>query len=160
MSGESELIFTVPSSTTITAGSVFAYEDDMDLTGTPWSLASGTFSLTGNPGDQLIVYQGTLDEPTPIFAFDSTGGWETDCSAVTDSYTSVVPDGLVDGISAVSFDHSDSFWYRPWYARSATLPTLKEWMVNRSRFKTTSTSATRLAEYQPPLEGFTILDGP
>lgn len=159
MSGESELIFTVPSSTTITAGSVFAYEDDMDLTGTPWSLASGTFSLTGNPGDQLIVYQGTLDEPTPIFAFDSTGGWETDCSAVTDSYTSVVPDGLVDGISAVSFDHSDSFWYRPWYARSATLPTLKEWMVNRSRFKTTSTSATRLAEYQPPLEGFTILDG-
>ena len=131
----------------------------MDVAGTPWNLASGSFSLTGDPGDQLIVYQGTLNDPTPIFAFDSTGGWETDCSAVTDSYTSVVPGGLVDGVSAVSFAHSDSFWYRPWYARSATLPTLKEWMVNRSRFKTTSTSATRLSNYQPPLEGFTILDG-
>ena len=162
-SGESELIFTAPSD--ISAGSVFEYEAGMNVTGTPWTLASGSFSLTGtagdptgDPGDQLIVYQGTLNEPTPIFAFDSTGGWE-DCSAVTDSRSSAVPDGLVDGVSAVSFAHSDSFWYRPWYARSATLPTLKEWMATRSRFKTTSTSATRLAEYQPPLEGFAILDG-
>ena len=162
-SGESELIFTAPSD--IGAGSVFEYEAGMNVTGTPWTLASGSFSLTGtagdptgDPGDQLIVYQGTLNEPTPIFAFDSTGGWETNCSAVT-QYTSVVPDVLVDGVSAVSFDHSDSFWYRPWYAKSATLPTLKEWMVNRSRFKTTSTSATRLADYQAPLEGFTILNG-
>ena len=157
-SGESELIFTVPSDTTISAGSVFEYEDDMDTTGTPWTLASGSFSLTGDPGDQMIVYQGILSDPTPIFAFDTTGGWE-DCSTVTDSYTSAIPDGLVDGVSAVSFDHSDSFWYRPWYSRSATLATLKEWMVNRSRFKTTSTSATRLADYSPPLDGFTILDG-
>jgi hypothetical protein len=130
----------------------------MDLTGTPWTLASGTFSLTGDPGDQVIVYQGTLSNPTPIFAFDTTGGWE-DCSAVTDSYTSAIPAGLDDGVSAVSFDHSDSFWYRPWYSRSATLATLKEWMANRSRFKTTSTSATRLADYSPPLDGFTILNG-
>lgn len=157
-SPETDLIFTVPSDTAISAGSVFAYEDDMDTTGTPWTLATGTFSLTGDPGDQIIVYQGTLSNPTPIFAFDTNGGWETDCSAVT-SYTSTLPDGLEDGVSAVSFDHSDSFWYRPWYSRSATLATLKEWMVNRSRFKTTSTSATRVADYSPPLDGFTILDG-
>ena len=134
----------------------------MDTTGTPWTLASGSFSLTSTPGDptgdagdQLIVYQGTLSDPTPIFAFDSTEGWETDSSAVIDSRSSCIPDGLVDGVSAVSFDHSDNFWYRPWYSKSATEATLKEWMVNRSRFKTTSNST----DYQSPLEGFTILDG-
>uniref|UniRef100_A0A7S4MX42 Peptidase M14 carboxypeptidase A domain-containing protein n=1 Tax=Odontella aurita TaxID=265563 RepID=A0A7S4MX42_9STRA len=154
-SGETELRFTAQS--TVPAGSVFEYEDNAS-NGPEWDLLSGTFSLTGDPGDQIIVYQGTLESPTPIFAFDTTDGWE-DCSAVTDNYKSALPDGLVDGVSAVTMAHSDSFWYRPWYAKSATLDTLKEWMVDRNRFKTTSITSTRVADFEAPTSGFTIRAG-
>mmetsp|Transcript_11594 Transcript_11594/g.16340 ORF Transcript_11594/g.16340 Transcript_11594/m.16340 type:complete len:704 (-) Transcript_11594:555-2666(-) len=155
-SGESELIFTAQN--TISAGSVFEFHKGITTEGPGqlWNLASGTWSLSNN--DQIYVYQGSLANPSFVFAFDSTGGWET-CGSVNDANKGARPEALVDGVSAVSFDHSDNFWYRPWYARSATLPTLKEWMVNRKRFKTTSLVETRKNEYEAPLSGFTIRSG-
>lgn len=158
-SGESELRWTAQGA--IEAGSVFEF--DVNATsqgqGLEWELLSGDFELTGTDGgDQIIVYQGTLASPTLIFAFDTTDGWE-DCNSVSGSRQSALPAGLEDGVSAVSFAHSDSFWYRPWYAKSAVLETLKEWMVNRNRFKTTSTLSTRQSDYEAPLSGFAIRSG-
>eukprot|EP00339_Tiarina_fusa_P001060 CAMPEP_0117016780 /NCGR_PEP_ID=MMETSP0472-20121206/13198_1 /TAXON_ID=693140 ORGANISM="Tiarina fusus, Strain LIS" /NCGR_SAMPLE_ID=MMETSP0472 /ASSEMBLY_ACC=CAM_ASM_000603 /LENGTH=531 /DNA_ID=CAMNT_0004720967 /DNA_START=91 /DNA_END=1682 /DNA_ORIENTATION=- len=150
-----ESIIRYTASALLPAGSVQSYQESVSQ-GPDWFVVKGSVSWSGT-GDQLIVYQGTHENPTPIFAFDTTGGWE-DCASVDSSVKSAVPTGLVDGVSAVSFDHSDNFWYRPWYSRSATLATMKEWMVNRNRFKTTSASATRLSDYEVP-SSFTILSG-
>jgi len=155
---ESELIFTVPANEIIPAGSVFEFDDVKTAEGSEahlWDLASGSWSLTNS--DQIYVYQGSLNSPSFIFAFDTSGGFES-CGAVSNSNKGAVPDSLVEGVSAVSFEHQDNFWYRPWYARSATLDTLKEWMVDRNRFKYTSVLATRKNDWEVP-PGFTIRSG-
>ncbi len=153
VTGESVIRFTAPEN--LSPGSVQSYKNGDSNPG--WTIVSGSVIISIY-GDQLIVYQGSLENPSLIYAFDNTGGWES-CEEVASNKSrhSALPEGLVDGESAVSFQHSDNFWYRPWYATSGTLTTLKEWMVNRNRFVATSANSRR-EEYQVP-ESFSILEG-
>jgi len=156
-SGESVVRYTA--SAALSPGTVQAFEKDNESTGLEWEIESGTFELSGDNGDQIIVFQGTIDNPTLIFAFDTTESWERcDEVAANQHRHSAIPDGLVDGVSAVSFKHEDTFWYPSWHSTSATLPTLKQWMLNPSRFVATSSSSRRKEEYHVPSH-FTILAG-
>jgi len=154
VTGESVIRYTATE--TLSPGSVRSYENGDANPG--WTIVSGSVIISMY-GDQLIVYQGTLEDPSLVFAFDNTGGWES-CEEVASkkSRNSALPQGLIDGESAVSFAHADNFWYRPWYSTSGTLTTLKQWMVNRSRFIATSTNSRRADEYQVP-QSFSILEG-
>lgn len=154
VSGESVIRYTATE--TLSPGSVRSYQNGNSNPG--WTIVSGSVIISIY-GDQLIVYQGSLEDPRLIYAFDNTGGWEScDQVASKKSRHSALPQGLVDGESAVSFAHADNFWYRPWYATSGTLTTLVEWMVNRDRFVATSTNSRRAEEYQVP-ESFSIFEG-
>ena len=154
VTGESVIQYTAPE--VLPPGSVRSYQNG-ETNDSGWNIVSGSVIISIY-GDQLIVYQGSMGDPHLIYAFDNTGGWES-CETVASkkSRHSALPEGLVDGESAVTFAHSDNFWYRPWYATSGTLTTLKQWMVNRNRFLATSTNSRRADEYRVP-ESFSILE--
>ncbi len=67
-------------------------------------------------GDQIIAYQGTATSPTFIFAIQSNSStWQSDA---TNSQTSALPKGLINGVTAVaagagtgSDDEYDNIWY-------------------------------------------------
>lgn len=81
-----------------------------------------------------MVFQGTVGSPTMLYALDLTGetvnlcihksipnincpfivgGFET-CNDTMDSKTSTVPTGLVEGETAITWNHTDNVFYRPW----------------------------------------------
>jgi hypothetical protein len=151
-SGESVLTYTAPSP--VTKGTVIAFVHGDEVTKPDiWDLDGG-WLLSGTNGDAIIVFQGTVESPTPIYALDLTDGWET-CGDEIGNYESTIPDGLINGATAVSWEHRDNIYYRPWYATSATLETLKEWMTMESRFIRTSSGR---ADYEVPAS-FRALEG-
>ncbi len=84
---EDELFYTAPS--TITKGTTIIIDT---VAGAP------RFSESG---DQLIAFQGSIASPTFVYAlnFEGDGVWQTDA---TNSNTSALPTGLVNGSTAVA----------------------------------------------------------
>lgn len=72
--------------------------------------ANGPPSLSTS-GDQIIAFQGTVDNPTPIYAinFDGQGEWHNDASS---AQTSALPAGLSNGVTAVAVEECDNIIYR------------------------------------------------
>ncbi|MFT4968444.1 MAG: hypothetical protein ACI9O4_000173 [Chitinophagales bacterium] len=66
-------------------------------------------ALSGG-GDQLIAYQGTLGSPTIITALNSEGAGVWQANA-TNTNTSALPSGLVDGVTAVALNEIDNAMY-------------------------------------------------
>ena len=149
--GETVIKYTVPE--TLVPGSVRSFQSGASNPG--WKVVSGgvIFSIYG---DQLIVYQGTVENPRLLYAFDNTGGWES-CDQVATKKTrhSALPTGLVDGETAVSFEHADNFWYRPDSPIAGSLLLLKANLVDPDRFVATSKNSVRVQDYQVPAS-FTI----
>ena len=83
----------------------------------PANLGAGTVvSLTGlgniafaAAGDQILIYQGTPDSPTFVYALNSEGStWQADA---TNTNTSALPAGLTDGQTAVAIPEVDNAVY-------------------------------------------------
>jgi hypothetical protein len=92
---EDELFYTL--SSTIPRGSVVVIDDSG---GAPQFSASG---------DQLIAFQGSVSNPTMIYAVNFEGsGWQSDA---TSSNTSAIPSGLVNVQTAVAVDECDNIAY-------------------------------------------------
>jgi len=108
--GEGIVIWTAPSSGPLAAGTVVGISNDgawAATVGTAEPPASGP-AFSGS-GDQIIAYQGSESNPTFIYALNSEGtGWQADA---TNSNTSALPPGLVDGTSAVALDEIDNAVY-------------------------------------------------
>ena len=102
-SGEGVIAYTAPSNQT--AGTVIIYT----VNSTNFSNVSGSFLLSTS-GDQIIAFQGTFASPTLIYALndDGAGVWQTDA---TNSNTSALPTGLVNGTSAVALNEVDNAYY-------------------------------------------------
>lgn len=100
---EGVLQYTAPSA--LAAGTVIEYTD----TNPDFTADSGSFALSAS-GDQIIAYQGTLTNPTFIYALNSEGSavWQTDA---TSSNTSALPTGLVNGETAVALEEVDNAVY-------------------------------------------------
>jgi hypothetical protein len=103
--------YTAP--TDLPSGTVISY-DTLDAAWTYYTstIMTGSFSLA-TAGDQVIAFQGTDAAPTPIYALnnDTTGGnaWQSDA---TNSNTSALPTGLVNGTSAVGmYPEKDNVGY-------------------------------------------------
>lgn len=93
-SGENTLTWSPPNGG-LPAGSVIVL---------PWN---GDLS---NAGDQVIAYQGSQFNPTILAALNSEGGaaWQ---SNATNTHTSALPPGLVNGFTAVAVAESDNIRY-------------------------------------------------
>lgn len=77
--------------------------------------ASGEFSSAGSfalssSGDQILAYQGEAGAPTFLYALNSEGAgvWQADA---TSSNTSALPQGLVNGATAVALNEIDNAVY-------------------------------------------------
>lgn len=113
-SAEGAWKYTAPS--VLTAGTVIFY-DTLNSAWTPYigTIVTGGgsgFSLSTS-GEQIIAFQGTDAAPTMIYAVnnDTTGGTAWQVTA-TNSNTSALPTGLVDGTSAVGmFPELDNVAY-------------------------------------------------
>src|SRR5690606_11731033 len=64
------------------------------------------FALNDQLGDEIIVYQGSIEEPTFLFAihFANTSGW----SEATDANNSALPAGLTEGVNALILGDLDN----------------------------------------------------
>ncbi len=70
------------------------------------SVSSVSFSSSG---DQILAYQGTVINPTFIYALNSKGtGWQT---TIIDSSASTLPMGLINGTTAVALNEIDNAIY-------------------------------------------------
>ena len=101
-SGEGVLTYTAPSHKT--EGTVIIYSANVtDFT------PSGSFALAV-AGDQIIAYQGTLIAPTLLYALNDEGAgiWQADA---TNSNTSALPSGLINGTTAVALNEIDNAYY-------------------------------------------------
>src|SRR5690606_2426323 len=74
--------------------------------GTASQAADPGFNLAAQDGDQIIVFQGSLDEPTFLYAihFGNSDGWTT----ATDTNTSAIPAGLTNGTNAMDLGNFDN----------------------------------------------------
>lgn len=91
-----------------TLGGVWSDAGDANVGTNPLGLSTG--------GDQVLAFQGTTASPNFIFAVQSNSlNWQ---AGATNSNTSALPPGLIDGVHAVSFgsgtgssDEFDNIWY-------------------------------------------------
>ena len=102
--GEGTITWTAPA-TGVACGTVVQFNGNVAGIGT----SSGSMALSGS-GDQILVYQGSSTAPSFIFAINSEGSavWQANA---TNSNTSALPTGLVDGFSAVAIQEVDNIAY-------------------------------------------------
>ncbi|HZG08887.1 MAG TPA: Calx-beta domain-containing protein [Allosphingosinicella sp.] len=106
--GEGTLSITIPANTPL--GTV-VYVTGANGTGAAANTASGTaLTLTRNgsldfaqAGDQLLAYTGTAASPEFLFAVDFADSNSTWSTTASNSNTSAVPTGLVEGETALAF---------------------------------------------------------
>jgi cytosine/adenosine deaminase-related metal-dependent hydrolase len=108
---EGGVAYTVPSGG-LAKGTVVS--KDNPFTSAGWGvdnsgLGSGGFLLSSS-GDQILAFQGDASSPTFIYALNDKGAgvWQSDA---TDSNTSALPSGLVDGTTAVALNEADNAKY-------------------------------------------------
>jgi predicted extracellular nuclease len=104
--GEGTLTWTAPAGG-VAAGSVVTW-----TSGVGFSLGAGgtTGPAFSTAGDQIIAYQGTAASPTLIYALNDEGAgvWQ---ATATDSNTSALPLGLINGTTAVALPEFDNYAY-------------------------------------------------
>ena len=110
--------YTAPSA--LNAGTVISYiTNSSNFTNVSDSnVGTGSFSIT-LAGDQLLAFQGTGSSPSFIFAVNlETNAWQSDA---TSAKTSALPQGLVNGITALAVGPSSSSDYdNAWYSGSTS----------------------------------------
>ncbi len=96
---EGAVLYTAPEA--LTAGTVIGYiSNSADFTADNDATVGNRGLSLATEGDQLIAFQGSSDNPTFIFAFQSnSSAWQTDA---TSSNTSALPPGLTDGLNAIA----------------------------------------------------------
>lgn len=106
------LAWTVPAGG-VTTGTIITVNADA-AAGTAWTPSIGSIITTGavqfsTSGDQLIVFQGTVDAPTFIYAISSTTWLTTGTPTSNQTY---LPTGLVDGTTALDWaTNNDNGYY-------------------------------------------------
>lgn len=69
-----------------------------------------------NSGDQLIAYQGSFSNPSPIAALNNSGGsWQ---GTAGDEHSSALPHGLSEGHTALALTHKDNVKFNGPYSGS------------------------------------------
>jgi hypothetical protein len=103
--GEGIVTYTIPTGGK-TMGSVITFGLDPGFT---TAGVSGFFGLSTS-GDQLLVYQGSFAAPQFIYALNNSGNgvWQT---SATNTNTSTLPPGLVNGYSAVALIEKENGEY-------------------------------------------------
>jgi endonuclease I len=105
---EGGVAYTVPSA--LSAGTVVSRGNPFNSDG--WAtnsagLGGNSFALSTS-GDQILVFQGDALSPTFVYAVNANAtGW----SDATNSNTTALPTGLVDGTTAVSVGGLDNYYY-------------------------------------------------
>ena len=62
-----------------------------------------------NSGDQIIAYEGSISNPTLLFALNNDGSsWSSDA---TSNNNSALPTGLTNGVNAITLNEKDNFAY-------------------------------------------------
>lgn len=105
--GENTLTWTAPSGG-LAKGSVIKIEDTVTLDAAKGTTQGALNGLSAS-GDQLIAYQGQATSPTFLFALTNSGAWLGTGSA--SSNTSYLPNGLVDGQTAIALLEIDNNAY-------------------------------------------------
>lgn len=91
----------------IAAGTVVAINPTLGTTSNGSISKSGSLNISGS-GDAIIAYQGEDTNPHLLFALNQDrNGW----SNATDSNTTALPTGLIDGESALTLPHQDNLVY-------------------------------------------------
>lgn len=121
--GEGVVQWTAPAGG-ISAGTIIRKDSPFDTNG--WSVVSGSLALAAS-GDQLLVYQGS-GTPTFIYALNNEGtGWQADA---TDSNTSALPTGLINGTTAIALTEIDNARLNCSTAQSGTKAQLLAYISN------------------------------
>ena len=107
---EGGIAYTVPAGG-IARGTVVT--KDNPFTADNWSVDNTGFGANfqlSTAGDQIIVFQGDAGSPSFIYALNDKGAgvWQADA---TDSNTSTLPAGLIEGTTAVAINESDNAKY-------------------------------------------------
>lgn len=113
-------------------------------------------------GDQVLAYQGTVSEPSFIYALNSEGtGWQDDADSAN---TSAIPFGLTDGQTAVAFNEIDNGFFDTSVLNSGTkaqwieaIATPDNWTFSNSALPLPSGSISVTAPVPEPATYATIL---
>jgi hypothetical protein len=102
--GEGTITWTAPP-TGVPCGTIVRFNGNVADAG----LSSGSMALAGS-GDQILVYQGSSAAPSFVYALNNEGSkvWQANA---TNSNTSSLPTGLLDGFSAVALQEVDNIAY-------------------------------------------------
>jgi endonuclease I len=97
--GEGLITYTAPS--TIAAGTVISWYNGMSVTGTGWSIGSGSFLLSAS-GDQVFAYQGTWGSGHTLLFGVNVGNSSWLTTGTTSSNTSYLPATLTNHENALN----------------------------------------------------------
>ncbi|MGK7928614.1 MAG: ExeM/NucH family extracellular endonuclease [Spirulina sp.] len=101
---QTEGILKYVASADLAAGTVIEFTG----VGGDFTVESNGFALSTS-GDQIVAYQGTVNNPTFIYALNNeSSGWQSDA---TSSNTSALPTGLTEGTSAIALNEIDNAVY-------------------------------------------------
>jgi endonuclease I len=104
--GEGIIVYTAP--TVISAGTVISYYNGMTMTGTGWSIGSGSFLLNAS-GDQVFAFQGTWGTNQIVIYGVNTGGpWIS--SGIASTSTSYLPSNLTNNLNAIELTAVNGFY--------------------------------------------------
>jgi predicted extracellular nuclease len=103
--------------------------------GTVITVAGLTGQLNPNvDGDQFIAFQGTVANPSPLFALDFADSNDAYAADATNSNTSAVPTGLTFGVTALAFGADNGAYTGPTTGSRAELlsaiATASNWTLN------------------------------
>jgi hypothetical protein len=124
--------------------------------------SGGTLSLDGR--DQLLVYQGSLRNPTFLCAFDWSGyDWQTSDWSYSGTYYSGLPRGLTSGVDALNTKtlgwSSSYYYYNSVYRGNGSahisglriaIATGSNWQYSNSRSSVASLVKTSFTVLPPP----------
>ena len=102
--GEGTITWTAPP-TGVPCGTIVRFNDNVADAGQ----SSGSMALAGS-GDQILVYQGSSAAPSFVYALNNEGSrvWQANA---TDTRTSSLPTGLLEGFSAFALQEVDNIAY-------------------------------------------------
>ncbi len=135
-SGEGTVTWTA--SGTVKAGTVITISNDGGFSASIGGVvATGSFDLE-TTGDQILAYQGAEATPTFIYAVNNNG--TATWSNATDTNTSALPNGLVDGMTAVALTEIDNTVFLVPPQMSGTQAQLQQAVSDSDRWTGSDTS--------------------